>query len=268
MKQKLILLISVVIGLLAFFLSRQYLARERERLYAGAERVEVIAARVDLAAGTVLRIEDLRAANVFRTAVGEQAVRLEDVDHVLGKRLQFPMRRDDPLLWTYVDLPERVRGGLAPMIQPGLRAISLAIGGDAAVSGHVQPNDRVDILGTFSFPTRQDPAQVESVTLTLLQDVSVLATGPQLARFEPGMGAVFEGRAGGYSTVTFEVTPREAELLVFAQHTRGQMTLSLRHPEDMGFEPELPTVNFDHLEGHLEEYNRFRQRVIRRKQEP
>ena len=185
----------------------------------------------------------------------------------LGKRLRYAMRRNDPLLWSFVDLPEHMRGGLAPMIQPGMRAISLSIGGDAAVSGHVQPNDRVDILGTFSFPSRRDPAQMESVTLTLLQDVSVLATGALLARFEPGRGPVFEGRTGGYSTVTFEVTPREAELLVFAQHTRGQLTLSLRHPEDMGFEPELPDVNFEHLEQHLEEYNRYRQRVIRRKQE-
>lgn len=261
MKQKVILAISLLAGLFAFWLSSRYLSAERNRIYEGAERVYVVAAAVDLPAGTVLRHEDLGRREVFRASVGDQAVRPDELRALLGKRLIHPVRRNDPVLWVHVDAPERLRTGLAPTIKTGMRAISLGIGGEAAVSGLVQPNDRVDILGTFSFPSRTHPAQMETATLTVLQDVTILATGQRMGR--DGIGA--EGRAFSYSTVTLEVTPREAELLVFAQHVRGQLTLALRNPEDVSFERDLPEVNFEQLERSLPELNLHRQRVIRHK---
>jgi len=268
MKAKTILIVSVLAGLLAFWLTHRYLAGERDRLQAGVQRVKVIVAQSDLPAGATLRAEDLALKSVDRGAVGGQAVLPEETDLILGKKLRFGLRRFDPLLWAYVDAPERLRGGLAPAIQPGLRAVSLAIGGDAAVSGLVQPNDRVDILGTFTFPARNRPGQMETVTLTVLQDVSVLATGQRLARGEVFGGAAEGARGGaGYSMVTFEVTPREAELLVFAQALRGNLTMTLRHPDDPSFERTLPEVNFDVLEQSLPELNLFRQRNLRHKRE-
>ena len=267
MKQKWVLIAALVVGALAFWLTNRYLQAERAKLFDDAEQIRVVVAGRDLAAGTVLSIDHLAVKSVFRTAVGGQAVLPGDVDAVLGKRLRYSMSREDPLLWSFVDLPERMRAGLSPMIQPGLRAVSLSLSGDAAVSGLVQPNDRVDLLGTFTIPSRREPGQMETVTLTVLQDVTVLATGRDLARHEPGMGPAYEGRPGGYSTVTFEVTPREAELLIFAQHMRGQLALSLRNPEDMSFEHDLPEVNFQHLETVLEELNLYRQRHIRHKRD-
>lgn len=128
------------------------------------------------------------------------------------------------------------------------------------MSGLVQPNDNVDIIGTFTFPSRTNPNQVESVTLTLMQNVSVIATGARVAGQESGRN---DGQSG-YNTVTFAVTPREAELLVFAQQTRGQLYLSLRHPEDRNFEAELPSVNFDYIETVVKELNEKRQEEILR----
>lgn len=268
MKQKLVLIVSLLIGVMAFWMTNRYLQSEREKLYAGAEKIEVVAAAADLAPGTVLTVDDLGVRQVYKTAVGGQAVLREDVETIIGKKLRYSMRKNDPMLWSYVDMPERGRFGLAPMINTGMRAISLGIAGVNAVSGLVQPNDRVDILGSFVFPSRKnvETGQMETVTLTLLQDVSVLATGTRLAR---GAGSMpqneFEARTTGYNSVTLEVTPREAELLVFAQGMKGQLTLSLRHPEDVGFEADLPEVDFDHLEQKLKEYNLIRQRDIRHK---
>ncbi len=267
MKQKVILGVAILVGLLAFWLTHRYLQAERDKLYAGAEKVRTIVAARDLAADTVLRVEDLGTKSVYKTAIGGQAVLPVDLDQVLGKRLRYAIRRSDPLLWSYVDIPERLRSGLAPMIKTGMRAISLSVGGDAAVSNLVQPNDRVDILGTFTFPSRTQAGQMETVTLTMLQDVSVLATGQRLAKSESMVNPAFEGRMGGYSTVTLEVTLREAELLVFAQHMKGQMTLALRNPEDVGFEQDIPEVNFQHMESSLPEMNMYRQRTIRHKRD-
>jgi pilus assembly protein CpaB len=157
----------------------------------------------------------------------------------------------------------RDRYGLAPAIALGMRAVSMPVSADAAVAGLIQPGDRVDILGTFALPARNGvPGELENVTLTVLQDVSVLATGQQLAKAEFG-GRM--GRTRSYSTVTFEVTPREAELLVFAQTVEGELTLTLRNPEDQSFEKEVPEINFEQLESSLPGLNLYRQKEIRHK---
>lgn len=267
MKQKAILIAAILVGILAFGLTHKYLKDERDKLYAGAEKIKTIVAQKDLPAGTVLKMEDLGALSVYKSAVGGQAVLPDELNTILGKKLRYSVRRNDPLLWSSVDIPERMRYGLAPMVKTGLRAVSLAIGADAAVSGLVQPNDHVDILGTFTMPSRAAPGQMETVTLTVLQDVSILATGTRLAKGEGGYQSAFEGRATSFSSVTLEVTPREAELLVFAQNMKGQLTLTLRNPEDVSFEKDLPEVNFQFLEKSLPELNVFRQRNIRHKQE-
>ena len=259
MKNKLILLVALLIGGLAFVMNSSYLIKERDALYEGAEKVKVIVAKQDLPSMTVLTIEDLALRDEFKSAVGRNAFFEKDLSSLLGRKLKYPVKRADPLLWSQVDMPRQVKSGLSPVIEKGKRAISLSISGASAVSGLVKPKDNVDILGTFTFPSRTNPQQVESVTLTLMQNVSVLATGAQIAGQEPLSG---RAQQSGYSTITFEVAPREAELLVFAQQTRGQLYLSLRNPDDIYYEDELPSVNFDYIESILTELNEKRQQEI------
>ena len=258
MKNKMILAVAVLIAGLAFLMNWSYLRKERDALYAGAAKVKIIVPKRDLPSMTVLTIEDLALRDEFKSAVGQNAFYEDDLDSLLGKKLLFPVKRADPLLWSQVDMPRRIRSGLSPVIEKGKRAISLSIAGAQAVSGLVQPNDNVDILGTFTFPSRTNSKQVESVTLTLMQNVSVIATGSRIA----GQQNRNQDRQGGYSTVTFAVTPREVEVLVFAQQTRGQLYLSLRNPEDRNTEEELPSVNFDYIEAVLPELNAVRQKEI------
>lgn len=263
MKQKLVLILSVAAGLIAFFLTSQYLESEKAKLYKGAEKIDVLAAARDLNAGTVIDpSKDLGRLKVFKSAVGDNVCRLDDDMTVQGKKLIFPVKEGEPLMWSFIENADRTRGGLASMIKPGLRAVSISVSGPSSVSGLVQPNDRVDIVGTFTFPSRKAAGDTEAVTLTVLQDVSVLATGSRLGKSLAGANY---SPAGGYSTITLEVTAREAELLVFAQHVKGQLLLTLRNPEDMTYEKELPEVNFQEIEKNLPDLNLKRQRDIRHK---
>jgi len=266
MKQKAVLIVSVIVGLLAFWMTHQYLQAEREQLMKDAAKVEVIAAARDLTAGTTLKIEDLRSTwiYVYRGGFSSDFIQPTNVDKIINRKIRWPIESRKPLTWSNVEMPE-MRHGLAPIIADKLRAVSIAVGGEAAVSGLIQPTDRVDILGTFTFPSRTGGKEMENVTLTLLQDVTVLATGQQLAKQEFEEPDRYQ-RVGSYSTVTFEVTPREAELLVFAQTVHGKLTLTLRNPSDMSFEKDLPEVNFQHIEKNLPELNDYRQRNIRHKQ--
>jgi Flp pilus assembly protein CpaB len=62
-----------------------------------------------------------------------------------------------------------------------------------------------------------------------------------------------------YSTVTLEVTPREAEMLAFAEQIRGRLSLSLRNRSDVSYEKELPKVDFEKIRSTIEELNLKRQ---------
>ena len=74
-------------------------------------------------------------------------------------------------------------------------------------------------------------------------------------------------RAGSYNMVTLEVTPREAEMLVFAEQIKGRLSIALRNPTDVHYESELPRVNFEKIEEEIESLNTYRQRTLLRKRD-
>lgn len=274
MKQKMVPIISVVVGILAFWLTNQYLRNQmqhlrriRDAIYEGSKKVDVVVVRRTLPAGTVLAKEDMMAEPKYESSLDRDDVRAEDMASFFDKKLKYSLEKGERIRWSYVDMPYRPGGGLGNMVKQGMRAISISVSGAAAVSGLVQPNDRVDVLGTFSLPSKGNPAEMESVTLSVLQDVTVLATGARLADQESGAKTRGGERAGGYNMITLEVTPREAELLVFAQTVKGGLTLALRNPADVSFEKDLPEINFGRLEQTLPEINLYRQRNIRHKKD-
>jgi pilus assembly protein CpaB len=274
MNQKIILVISILIGVLAFGLSIKYFKSEAakvqselNRIYAGATQVSIVVAKRDIPEGIAITKDDLAFKRVLQqeVKVAGNAVLSEDVDLLLGRKTLFQIKHEEPIYWRFIEGGQRAARGLAYSVKPGMRAISLNVSGAASVSSMIQPNDRVDILGTFTLPSREILDEMETVTLTVLQDVTVLATGSLLANQPINPRANSRSRA--YSTITVSVTPREAELLVFAQQAKGRLTMSLRNPTDDSFEKDLPSVNFQLLERTLPDLNLYRQRNIRYKKE-
>ncbi|MFA5043833.1 MAG: Flp pilus assembly protein CpaB [Kiritimatiellia bacterium] len=269
MKQKSILIVAILAGLIAFWLTGQYLRHEQERMQGEAKRIFVIVAKSDLPAGSIIKNADLAKDSVFQGSVGGRAILPESVPDVVGKKLLFGISRGDPIQWSDIDVPAQGTAGLAEMINlnPPMRAVSIPVDAIASVSGMVKPNDHVDILGTFTFPSATVTGGVETITLTVLQDVTVLAAGQALANQIAMPGVRAERAPRSYSTVTFEVTPREAELLVFAQTVRGRLTLALRNPADVTFIANPAVIDFEHLQKKLPELNIIRQRDIRHKKD-
>lgn len=265
MKQKLILVIAVLCGLSAFLLTGAYLRREKARIMSGVSSVYVLGAAQHLPAGSVIKQSDIGKLLVYRRNVGDRAIMPEYWAEIVGKRLLFNIGRNEPILWSDIDVPFRAEAGLADTVNMSMRAISISVDAVSSVSGMVRPNDHVDIIGTFTIPSTNRPNEVETVTLTVLQDVTVLATGQQMAsRMRAGDR---EPLRTGYSTVTLEVTPREVELLVFAQSVRGRLTLALRNPSDVTFVTDLPPIDYERIQGKLQELNMIRQRDIRHKKD-
>jgi pilus assembly protein CpaB len=264
MKQKWILIIPIIAGLAAFGLTREYLRAERARILGAGEKIYVLVAKHDLPASTVIKYTDLDKKRIPKINVETRDILPESAPEIIGKKLLFSIGRNEKIKWSDLDIPFKAEGGLAEMINPAMRAISISVDAVSSVSAMIKPNDHVDVLGTFSFPSPTTSGAMENVTLTVLQDVTVLATGQTTADKKAGK---MERTPRGYNTVTFEVTPQEAELLVFAQSVKGKLSLALRNPSDVSFITNMPTVNFELLQKQLPGLNIIRQRDIRHKKD-
>lgn len=264
MKQKIILAVSVVVGLLAAFLTRTYIA-SRERaveeelalLNQKFKKVDVVVTIENLAPGTTLEAEDLRVLAVPENALSSQTIRATPGIEVrlVGRTLATAVERRRPLQWSDIEGGAPTPSGLADQVKREWRAISVSVNGAASVSNMVRPADHVDVLGTFSLPSKTVPGATEMVTRTLLQDVLVLATGQQTAQ------SLSEG--GNYSLVTLEVLPHEAEVLTFAEQMRGRLTLVLRNPKDQTYVKELMDLDFSQIRSDLEALNQQRQKKLK-----
>ncbi|MCL2104891.1 MAG: Flp pilus assembly protein CpaB [Kiritimatiellaeota bacterium] len=269
MKQKVVLIVSVVVGLLAAFLTRSYLnAKDREvqqmkaDIAKRSERIPVIVVNKDLPSGTVLSSSDLGVSDEPRTQVQGRAIEEKGASMLFGRKLAQALKAGSVVFWADIEGGGPDARGLSGDIKRQMRGVSVDVSGAASVSGMVQPNDHVDVLGTFTFPSKAAPGEMELVTLTMIQDVLVLATGKETAKSRL-FASSFAGSA--YSTVTLEVTPREAEMLEFTKHIKGRVSLALRNPEDIYTETTLPRVNFEKIEAEIEALNKYRQETIHRK---
>ncbi|MDO5461937.1 MAG: Flp pilus assembly protein CpaB [bacterium] len=264
MKQKIILFIAVISGLLAVFLSATIIARkkaalEEERLKLNQrEMISVVVLRESRPAGSRIQ-ESLLAKKSFPAeAISRRAIIVTKENQELiiarltGRILTAGVEKGKPMMWNDIQGGSVEDGGLASSLRSRMRALSISVSGAASVSNMVRPSDRVDVLGTFTLPSKTIAGETELVTLTILQNVVVLATGQETTE-------TYNGIASNYGLVTLEVTPSEAEVLTFAEQMRGRLTLTLRSPTDTSYESSLPSVNFEEVRSKLEEMNRERQ---------
>ncbi len=267
MKQKIVLVVAVVLGLLAAFLTGSYisakerqLAEEKAAFNKRNRTVEAVVLVKSLPAGTRLSSDDLAVMKFPERALRGQVIRVEGniALRLVGRTLAVGVESRRPLLWSDIEGGAPEAGGLSSMLRPKMRAISISVSGASSVSNMVRPTDHVDVLGTFTLPSKTVEGATELVTMTILQDVMVLATGQDTANSASGGG-------GSYALVTLEVSPHEAEVLTFTEQMRGRLTLSLRNPEDLHYEKALPQVNFERIRASLEGLNERRQKDILRK---
>ncbi len=267
MKQTVILIIAVISGVAAMLLTRIYIQRKEAALNKQYEMVDVIAAKKDIPLGTLLTKEmvgdTLKLTSVPKRSTTGRNIVADQIDILTGRKFQNTVLMNSPVLWSDIVGDEQKGGNLASMIQESERAVSIPVDITSSVTGLVEPNDHVDILGTFTFPSTKGDPQLDVVTLTVLQNVTVLATGKETSRtlMDTAMRGVVR-RAGSYSTVTLLVTPKEAEMLVFAMQ-KGRLTLTLRNAGDVGSARDLSNMNFIYLEKKVSEFNDARQERLK-----
>ena len=133
MKQKIIPVLSVLVGIAAFVLTSQYLRRkqmeieeERARLYEGARTIAVVAAARDIPSQTVIRRSDLGKMDIYEAKAPDRIITLDQASLILGRKTQFEINARKPILWSDIEGGSPSDMGLASIVTPGMRAISLA----------------------------------------------------------------------------------------------------------------------------------------------
>lgn len=264
MRQKLLLLAAVFFGVLAFMFTYQQINLEKKRIQGEATEVAVLQATKDMPDGEKLTEECLRPIKVKRfsaTLGSSREVPAEMRNMILDRQLQFPITAGQIIQWS--DLKSAVssgRGGLTSLIQTGYRAISIPVDSTASVTGLVQPNNYVDLVGTFKFPDMKGDSAYDTITLTILQRVRIIATGTDM-----GIQTHAGQRQGGsksFNSVTLELSPKEVEMIVFASQ-KGRIQLSLRNYEESQIEKNLQSVNWKFLQSNIGKYMEDREKDIK-----
>jgi pilus assembly protein CpaB len=113
-------------------------------------------------------------------------------------------------------------GYMAALVSPGMLGVAVEVSPESASGGFILPDDRVDIIVTYTVEVPQGNGEVEEVNVsqTVLSNVRVLAID-QVYR---------QNEAGAYtpgSVATLELDPADSEVLMLAQGT-GSLSLALR----------------------------------------
>lgn len=135
-------------------------------------------------------------------------------EQILGKRLKEAVYKGEVILGRRL-LEDSAASVLSVTLTPGKRAVAVKVDDIIGVSGFLLPGSRVDVIATG----RDEEAR------TVLQDIKVLSVGQALTA---------EGGTMRAGSVTLEVDPRQAEILMDATES-GRVRLALRHQLDRGF---------------------------------
>ena len=266
MKQSIVLVVSIAIGLLAAVLTRTYLASkdaEIQQLKADFlkkhKTIDVLCFAREVPSGTVLAKSDLGVKTVPASGLRGQALTEENAIEVIGRKILNGHKAGELVFWADIEGGNPIAGGLAADIRKKKRAVSVNCSGAAAVSGMVKPNDHVDVIASYATPkvAEDGHTMIQELSTRTIQNVLVLATGKETAKSAVARSDAFGG--GTYSMVTLEVSPREAELLVFYEQIKGRIYLALRNRNDTYYEKELPQIDIKKIGEEIEELNKKRQ---------
>lgn len=224
--------VAVLAALATAFLAQRWVAGQAARPVAAqpAATAEVLVVARDVPAGATLSSDDLRY-DTWPASVAQNFIARKGDDpkaQFLGMVPRRPLVEGEPFPTSAVT---KLDGGLlAVILEPGMRAVSVAITNASAVSGFINPGDRVDVVLAADFQRADQEVVgkggpiVRYASETVLKDVKVLAIDQQVARGKDG--AAIQGK-----TATLAVSPKQAEIIV-AAGMLGQLSLALRPQAD------------------------------------
>jgi Flp pilus assembly protein CpaB len=242
---KLALVVAVVLGVLSILGIKAYVERIQESNLLRQEMMEVMVAARDIDENRLFMEDDIETAR-FPRATLEQALRntwVTDKQTVLGVRTKAKIKAGQILLVSHFHSGGPV-SGQGPKFGKDQRAITIPISRTGGLAGMLKPQDTVDLIASLSI---KDPAgkQVQ-VTRTLLKSVQIIATD--------NVTSAYAASGGFYSTLTFALSPRDTNKLLFAINQGAQLQCALLQPgtpPSQGFLPVTADDLYQEIIGEL-----------------
>lgn len=247
--------ISVAAGLFGMFLVYSFLQEQKAALtkpYGGM--VNVVVASEDIkeyvnVLDTMITVESKPQSFVEPEAV-------KNPEDIIGHVTAAPIKKGEQILFTKL-LQPGPETGISLQIQPSKRAIAIPISEYSGVARLIRPGDRVDIIASVDIG--KGPNMKREVA-TILTDVPVLATGinvvnnvPRHFEVDPSGSRIQQINLAGdtkYSSITVEVSPKEAQDLTYLMTTGGgNLYFTLKNPNDRVGIQRIPSSSAESILG-------------------
>jgi pilus assembly protein CpaB len=209
-KTMILLVVAVVCGLVASYLTSRFLAGQNEK-------VTVLVAKQRISGSTTIKNPDdlFEAEERISKDTPRSAINKPEIlkDQILIRGLE----KGDIVLAE--NLQSKDGAPLDVKLAPGKRAVGVRVTQEKVAGGFVMPDSHVDVIHTTRRAIGDQDARA------ILQDIHVLAVDLLDKRDQDKTGLLVS------ATVTLEVTPDEALLLAKVQDY-GSITLALRKKGD------------------------------------
>jgi pilus assembly protein CpaB len=229
-----LLIVALVLAGGTTMTARVWLASQRAAVKTEAAPIavptpskSVLIARAPIQRGQILRPDDLAWQPWPEGGIDRNYILLgsRTPETYSGWVARQPIAAGEPLIESKIVAPGN-RGFLAAVLHPGMRAVSVPVTVTSGISGFVFPGDQVDLIVTYSVQDRPETGQATAgpmlehkISETVMHDVRVIAIDQKLDSKS--------GEATVAKTATFEVTPKESEIVALASEM-GKLSLSLR----------------------------------------
>lgn len=235
-----LLFIALGVGILAALLAVWYLnakeAQLRRELTPVVETREVIVASQAMLKGTVLSTANLSIRSVPVDYLNREAISPNDFDAIDGKVLIQNVDQGNVILASYVALgfPK----DFSDTIPIKRRAMTIQVDELNSINGFIRPGNRIDLFANVQGNELGEAGLPTGGVIPILENVEVLATGESAAREYEEQVRLLRGGYNvdintAYTTLTLNVTAREAAILVTAKE-KGDLLALLRNREDTG----------------------------------
>lgn len=222
-------IIMLVVGVVVA-LGTAYSLKSRMNTPKTPEATRILIAAAEIPAGSFVRngghivLAEWPKGNITDSMLVEGTFKPEDYDGAVARRA---ITKGEPITKTML-VKSNEGGFMSAVLEPGKRAISIAVDSTSGNAGFIFPGDRVDLILTHAIDVNNG---VERASETFVSDVRVLAIDQMLDNPE--------NKAVLAKTVTLEVTPKEAEEINVAKDL-GKISLSLRSLAQKPEESETP----------------------------
>lgn len=220
-KNWIVLVAALSVGGLAAWGAKNYLGSQMAEIEARDKNkamVRVVVAKTDLAKGSVLLAENVAVRSIPQEWAHSGAITPEQFGRAEGSILAYAANAGESMIWSQLE-GQRVPTFSARLTQ-GRRAVTVPVDEISSLSGMVEPGDLIDIVVSIKNDKK-------SFTFTLLQSVTVLATGTKASQEDKDP----EGRSRTFSTITLDTSPDDAKRVIAAREV-GRVTALLRAPSD------------------------------------